>query len=419
MLKLRKLALCVALGSLVSGSVLAGPYAFNARQDAMGGAGVSSANYLSAPFYNPALLALSDDSDQVGLLLPVVGAEVFDKDDLRNQVDDFNTTYDEFTAAYDAYGANQSQANKQRLESANTQAMADLQQLSGATGYARAGAGAAVALPFSALSGALFLNGYADAQAFTDVSKDDFTPYDYKGVILTVPRSEEAMNSQVIGMAAVVSDLGFSLAKSFQDGEMTWAVGVTPKLQTLKVYNYVANASDSDLGDMTDSQYENKKNTFNLDAGLAANWSNGWSSGLAIKNLIKQELDAPKIGLVQSTYQLSPIPTASLSYRLAGVLLTGDVDLLAQKRFTALTGTHATYHADHDDLQPAALGLEWDVLGWLQLRTGYRHDLQSNLDDAFTAGFGLAPFEMFHLDLAGIYAGNDEFGGVLQTSFTF
>ena len=419
MLKLRKLALCVALGSLVSGSVLAGPYAFNARQDAMGGAGVSSANYLSAPFYNPALLALSDDSDQVGLLLPVVGAEVFDKDDLRNQVDDFNTTYDEFTAAYDAYGANQSQANKQRLESANTQAMAELKQLSGATGYARAGAGAAVALPFSALSGALFLNGYADAQAFTDVSKDDFTPYDYKGVILTVPRSEEAMNSQVIGMAAVVSDLGFSLAKSFQDGEMTWAVGVTPKLQTLKVYNYVANASDSDLGDMTDSQYENKKNTFNLDAGLAANWSNGWSSGLAIKNLIKQELDAPKIGLVQSTYQLSPIPTASLSYRLAGVLLTGDVDLLAQKRFTALTGTHATYHADHDDLQPAALGLEWDVLGWLQLRTGYRHDLQSNLDDAFTAGFGLAPFEMFHLDLAGIYAGNDEFGGVLQTSFTF
>ena len=419
MLKLRKLALCVALGSLVSGSVLAGPYAFNARQDAMGGAGVSSANYLSAPFYNPALLALSDDSDQVGLLLPVVGAEVFDKDDLRNQVDDFNTTYDEFTAAYDAYGANQSQANKQRLESANAQAMAELQQLSGATGYARAGAGAAVALPFSALSGALFLNGYADAQAFTDVSMDDFTSYDYKGVTLTVPRSEEAMNSQVIGMAAVVSDLGFSLAKSFQDGEMTWAVGVTPKLQTLKVYNYVANASDSDLGDMTDSQYENKKNTFNLDAGLAANWSNGWSSGLAIKNLIKQELDAPKVGLVQSTYQLSPIPTASLSYRLAGVLLTGDVDLLAQKRFTALTGTHATYHADHDDLQPAALGLEWDVLGWLQLRTGYRHDLQSNLDDAFTAGFGLAPFEMFHLDLAGIYAGNDEFGGVLQTSFTF
>ena len=40
-------------------------------------------------------------------------------------------------------------------------------------------------------------------------------------------------------------------------------------------------------------------------------------------------------------------------------------------------------------------------------------------NDFITAGFGLAPFEMFHLDLAGIYAGNDEFGGVLQTSFTF
>ena len=419
MLNVRKLLLSLALGSCVSGPVLAGPYAFNARQDAMGGAGVSSANYLSAPFYNPALLALSDESDQVGLLLPVIGAELFDEDDLANKADDFNDTYDEFSAAYNAYGTNQSQANKARLESANAKATAELQQLSGATGYGRAGVGAALALPFNLLSGALYLNGYADAQAFTDVSMDDFTSYDYKGVTLTVPRNEEAIQSQVIGMAAAVSDLGCSLAKSFQDGDMTWAVGVTPKLQTLKVYNYVATAADSDLGDMTDSQYENSKSTFNLDAGVAANWSSGWGSALAIKNLIKQELDGPQIGRVQSRYELSPIPTASLSYRFAGVLLTGDVDLLAQKRFTSLTGTHSTYHADQDDLQLAALGLEWNLLGWLQLRGGYRHDLQSNLDDALTAGVGLSPFEMFHLDLAGIYAGSNEFGGVLQSGFTF
>lgn len=81
--------------------------------------------------------------------------------------------------------------------------------------------------------------------------------------------------------------------------------------------------------------------------------------------------------------------------------------------------THNTYHAENDDLQAWSLGAEWDVLGWLQLRGGYRHDLKSNLDDAITAGVGLSPFEVFHFDLAGLYAGNNEFGASLQTSFTF
>ena len=92
---------------------------------------------------------------------------------------------------------------------------------------------------------------------------------------------------------------------------------------------------------------------------------------------------------------------------------------MAQKRFTGLTGTHNTYHAENDDLQAWSLGAEWDVLGWLQLRGGYRHDLKSNLDDAITAGVGLSPFKVFHFDLAGLYAGSDEFGASLQTSFTF
>ena len=93
-----------ALFGLLSGSLLAlpvgaTPFAFNARNDAMGGTGVASANYLAAAFYNPALMTRSDASDDVGLLLPVVGAELFDPDDLRNQADDFMDTYDAFTLA--------------------------------------------------------------------------------------------------------------------------------------------------------------------------------------------------------------------------------------------------------------------------------------------------------------------------------
>ena len=108
----------------------------------MGGAGVSTANYLSAPFYNPARLAMSAKEDQAGFMLPMLEAEVFDKDDLVNKADDFSDTYDEFQSAYDAFSANQSAENAQRLIDANAKATAELQQLQWAAGYARAGAGA-------------------------------------------------------------------------------------------------------------------------------------------------------------------------------------------------------------------------------------------------------------------------------------
>ena len=85
-------------------------------------------------------------------MLPVIGVEVFDKDDLVNKADDFDDTYDEFQSAYDAFSANQSAENKQRLIDANGKATSELQQLQGATGYARAGAGASVALPFDLVS---------------------------------------------------------------------------------------------------------------------------------------------------------------------------------------------------------------------------------------------------------------------------
>ncbi len=63
--------LTLALGA-VSSAAMAVPYAFEARQEAMGGTGVASARYLSAPLYNPARLGFSTADDDVGILLPVV-----------------------------------------------------------------------------------------------------------------------------------------------------------------------------------------------------------------------------------------------------------------------------------------------------------------------------------------------------------
>lgn len=55
-----------------------------ARNDAMGGTGVASSNYLAAALANPALMTRHDGSDDVGLILPGVGAQISDPDNLRD-----------------------------------------------------------------------------------------------------------------------------------------------------------------------------------------------------------------------------------------------------------------------------------------------------------------------------------------------
>jgi hypothetical protein len=182
--------------------------------------------------------------------------------------------------------------------------------------------------------------------------------------------------------------------------------------------NYVA-AATTDFDNFDADQYTESKTAFNLDTGVTAEWKNGLMAGLAVKNMFKQDI-SKQVNGVNATYELSPVPTASVAYKALGMFtVTGDVDLLAQKRFSALTGTTNTFNAGDDDLQMASVGAEFDVFHWAQLRAGYRHDLQGTQNDAVTAGFGLSPFDTFHFDVAGIYAGNKEFGAVLQTALTF
>lgn len=63
------LSLSIALASTSS---YAATYAVEARGDAMGGVGVVSANFLTAPFYNPAITAIYRRNDDVGMIIPFV-----------------------------------------------------------------------------------------------------------------------------------------------------------------------------------------------------------------------------------------------------------------------------------------------------------------------------------------------------------
>ncbi|MER1978740.1 conjugal transfer protein TraF, partial [Pseudocitrobacter faecalis] len=61
-----------------------------ARNDAMGGTGVASAHYGSGVLINPALLAKAKPDDDITVILPAVGAQITDKDNLQDEIDDIN-----------------------------------------------------------------------------------------------------------------------------------------------------------------------------------------------------------------------------------------------------------------------------------------------------------------------------------------
>ena len=80
----------VAVSFFVAGQAGAANGWSEARNDAMGGTGVASANYGSGVLINPALLAKAKPDDDITLIVPSIGAQISDKDDLRNKIDDIS-----------------------------------------------------------------------------------------------------------------------------------------------------------------------------------------------------------------------------------------------------------------------------------------------------------------------------------------
>ena len=60
------------------------------RSDAMGGTGVASGSYGSGALINPALLAKAKPDDDVTVILPSVGVQVTDEDNLQDEIDTIN-----------------------------------------------------------------------------------------------------------------------------------------------------------------------------------------------------------------------------------------------------------------------------------------------------------------------------------------
>ncbi|PQJ63750.1 conjugal transfer protein TraF [Vibrio chagasii] len=371
------LAASIAFASL---PISAANYAIEARGDAMGGVGVVSANFLTAPFYNPALVAIYRRNDDMGMITPSFGGKYNDPNDMKSNID----------SVIDA-------SNTADLDAALT-------KLDGNQANVELGGVVAFALPNQFVAANLFAKAYTESFATPDV-------------YTTGSDTDKVELSTVEAVSIGVTEVGLSLAKyqTFMGQHISF--GITPKIQRIYTYNYIASVNDYDLSDVRENS--NGETAFNMDAG--ALWFFGpFRVGVAATNLFSRDIETKDTSkrLVSSTdptkyhdvggkyaYQLEPVYTVGAGIVSDYFSLSVDYDLNETEKFTSF----------EDNEQIIRVGTEVDLLRQMQLRAGYYKNLAySDSEGTITAGIGLSPLNLFQLDLSANYTNENAMGASIN-----
>ncbi len=385
----------IALAVLASGLTAAAPQFFDARNNAMGGTGVASSHYLMAGVTNPALLTRFDEGNHFGVRLPTLGVMLHDETGLIDDIDALQDEIDDVQTKLDANTATPGEL---------LNLWSNLNALGGRSLIANAGAGFTVAMPSKNFAWALVVNSYLDAQAFAIVD-----PNDQNQIISAVVSGDlDALQSEGVVIGGAISEVGFAFAHQIDLGGPALAIGLTPKFQRVDTYNYSLNVSTFDEEDFDDDVYRNDDTGFNLDFGAALLLSDTFTVGLAARNLIEETYQTVTTNGTSYAYNVSPLLTAGAAFDTGMITVTADIDVTEIERFKR-----------NDSSRVVRLGFEFDAWKWLQVRAGYQHDIEDTVDGVITAGLGISPFDVVHLDIAGMYADDDSFGGVVQMAFTF
>nr|WP_259651237.1 MULTISPECIES: conjugal transfer protein TraF [Shewanella] len=396
---------------MLASNVQASGLYFEARSDSMGGTGVAASNRVGASFINPALLAILTPhatytneeikkTQAFSLLLPAVGAEGADSDNMIDKFDSLQDSYDGLEAAINS-------GDSSDVETFRDDLVVDLESLKGNTANVSAGIGAAFVIPNEYLPMAVFYKSYLDAVGVADIAQSDIDTLSTLDP-LNPPTEITDLDSQGVVLAGGVTDFGVALSFPLSIVNMPVRVGISPKFQRIDTYHYSVNANNFDADDFDDDKYRNDENLFNLDIGVAFEPMDALTVGLSARNVFSKSVKTVESQGREFHYQVEPLITAGAAYDWASVTLTTDIDLVDQTRFKEL-----------DAVQYWRVGGEVKATNWLSLRMGYRHDLKDNNVDIYSFGTGFAIGQAFKLDMSGSYGEDDAIGAVLQTSYHF
>ncbi len=392
--KYTKIAAVVA-GTLMSSSAFSATWVADARGNAMGNTGVTTADFVTAPFYNPALTAVYRDEDDFGLLLPAVNINARDTDDSLTTIDDIQSLIDEI----EQYESDPSTADLSVISRLDSK----LDELSDDAPLGiTAGLGIAVALPINKLSVNLYSRSYLELLIDQDIAASTVDETD--GAAAQYTDITNRVDAAYVDLLAFgYTEVGLAFAKQFNIYNQQVSFGITPKMQKMVTYKQHVTVDSFDEEEYDEN--ETSKDAFNLDLGAV--WlKDKYRVGVVVKDLFKQEIDTYDGA---DSYTLEPQVTVSAGYIMDYFTAAIDVDLTEQERFSTSA----------DNTQFVRLGVEGNAWGWAQLRAGYEIDTVGTLDNAITAGIGISPGDIVSLDIAGSYAGENQLGGSVNLALTF
>lgn len=268
---------------------------------------------------------------------------------------DFDTNYDAFLAAQANLEAEATGSNVNYTDSGGAQtAVFDGDNVSNYTS-----------------ANGFYVNGEFDANAASSFGED----------------------SSVTILGANVIELGISAAREFTYLGQTFAVGVTPKIQSLQIFEDTIELDEAGSVDSSSlSQNTTTAFTGNLDLGIAKNWYNVLNgqvrAGFVIKDLIPQTFESA------SGRELKMGPKARIGVAHDTRFSTVAMDLDLTENEPLGYGVTTRY---------IGLGGELDAFNWMKLRAGYRNNLSVDDSHVITTGLGFTPFGV-GLDVTGWFS---------------
>lgn len=238
---------------------------------------------------------------------------------------------------------------------------------------------------------------------------------------------EDELDSNVQVIAVGITDIGLTLSRSFKIADHDIAIGITPKLQTIKTFNYVETVENEDLEDegiesgekeIEFADTEQDFSAFNLDIGAAYQFggTKQWQVGVVAKNLLSKTYKAesnanPTTGeKTTANIDINTQFRAGISHTTDWTVVALDLDLIENDPVAFEAAT-----------QYASIGAELDLLDLFQLRAGYRTNLSASDASVASIGLGFSPFGA-HLDIAAMAnpaAPEKEVGVAMELGFNF
>lgn len=383
----KKAILFSSISMVTLGSTLAQANSdvFNARQMALGGTGVVAGDY-SGVKENPALLSNFHESDDFGSNLSV-GVEASDPDDFISAVEDVQDEIDNV----ESKGSSATIADGEAL-------IDSLRALDERGVIVKAGGGAQITIPSEKVGVALVGSTSLRIGGMFNYDPSDDEVKIANNIAFNngdMSNLESTVNVSGVG----ITEVGLALSHTFKDYDLS--VGLTPKYQRIDVIQYAQKIGDFESSDFDVDEFRNEKSAFNADIGVMKYFgeTDQYRLGASVLNMVPVDVKSP----LGAEFNLRPVPVVGGGYDNGWISTTVEVDLKERAGFDQVA-----------DVQYAKLGFEIDVFKQAQLRLGYRDAINGGEEDVITAGFGISPFDVIHLDIAAIYGSNSTYGGSLE-----